>query len=288
MRVLRSRHLGMCFGVRDAIALAVEASASQPLTILGDLVHNEAVLQDLRSRGIRVQSDIGAVETALVMVTAHGASDRRLAEARERGLSVLDATCPLVRAAHRVIAELAGAGYHPVIVGQRDHVEVRGLTEDLAAFDVVLDEADVERLAPRPRFAVASQTTQPTARVEHLASLVRRRFPASEVRVADTVCTPTKRHQQAAIDLARLSDVVVVVGGKSSNNTRELADTCRRYCAQVHHVQGPDDLDPGWFFGAGIAGVTAGTSTPDEVVDAVEARMRECAERRATAWRRSA
>jgi 4-hydroxy-3-methylbut-2-en-1-yl diphosphate reductase len=277
MRVLRARHMGMCFGVRDAIALAVEAAASQPLTVLGELVHNETVLEELRSRGVRFEPDVDAVRTTTVMITAHGASERRLAAARDRGLSVLDATCPLVRAAHRMVRELVQAGFHPVIVGKRDHVEVMGLTEDLAEFDVVLGDDDVDRLALRPRYGVAAQTTQPMERVRRLADRIAARFPEAEVRLADTVCSPTKRHQQAAVDLARFCDVVVVVGGRRSNNTRELSESCRKYCERVYQVQGPDDLQAGWFTGARIAGITAGTSTPDEVIDLVEARVNRLA-----------
>jgi 4-hydroxy-3-methylbut-2-enyl diphosphate reductase len=154
---------------------------------------------------------------------------------------------------------------------------VRGLTEDLAAYDVVASEDDIARLAPRPRFGVAAQTTQPIERVRHLASLLQDRFPASEVRVADTVCLPTRLRQEAAVALSTECDVVIVVGGANSNNTRELAETCRRHCARVFQVQGPGDLRREWLEGARVAGLTAGTSTPDDVIDLVEARLREMA-----------
>ncbi len=274
MRVLRARHLGMCFGVRDAIALAVRESASRPLTVLGELVHNETVLDDLRARGTRFCGDVGDVETQRVMITAHGASDHRLATARDRGLQVLDATCFLVRTAHGAVMTMAREGLHPVIVGRRDHVEVRGLTGDLDEFDVVLDEEDVRRLPPKTRFGVVAQTTQPVERVQRLASLIRQRFPDAEVRVVDTVCAPTKRRQEAALELARRCDVVIVIGGARSNNTRELADTCRVHCSRVFQVQTAADLRAEWLDGARVVGLTAGTSTPDAVIDFVEARLR--------------
>jgi 4-hydroxy-3-methylbut-2-enyl diphosphate reductase len=277
MKVLRARHMGMCFGVRDAIALVVTASAGRPLTVLGELVHNETVLDDLRARGVRFCANVDEVETPCVMVTAHGASERRLATVRARGLHVLDATCFLVRTAYSAVMTMARDGFHPVIVGRRDHVEVRGLTEDLEEFDVVLDDEDVRRLAPRARFGVVAQTTQPVERVQRLASLIRQRHPAAEVRVADTVCAPTKRRQEAAVELARLADVVIVIGGARSNNTRELVDRCRAHCARVFHVQGAADLRPDWLLGAGTVGLTAGTSTPDRIIDEVEARLREIA-----------
>lgn len=275
MKIIRADHLGMCFGVRDAIALAMKENASSPLTILGELVHNESVIAGLRARGIHIQSRMDEIATRTVMITAHGASERVIGEARARGLNVLEATCPLVRVAHQAVAELVREGFFPVIIGKRDHVEVRGLTGDLKEFDVVLDEADVLSLAERPRYGVAAQTTQPVDKVERFVELLRRRFPCSEVRFVDTVCRPTKQNQSAAAELAQKCDVVIVIGGAHSNNTRELADTCRRHCAKVHHVQSAGDLRAEWFGEAGTVGITAGTSTPDTAIDQVEQAVGE-------------
>ena len=275
MRILRATHLGMCFGVRDAIALALEHADAGPLTILGDLVHNPTVLNALEAKGIEVANDVAEVKTSTVMVTAHGTSERNLARTRALGLNVVEATCPLVHVAHRAVVMLAREGYHVVIIGQRDHVEVRGLTGDLDQFDVVLDDADVLGLGQHPRVGVAAQTTQAVEKVRHLVDLIRQRFPQSEVRFIDTVCKPTKQRQSSAVDVARQADVVIVVGGKSSNNTRELVKTCARYCARVHHVQTEADVRPEWFAAASIVGLTAGTSTPDEVIDRVEARIEQ-------------
>jgi len=142
----------------------------------------------------------------------------------------------------------------------------------------VLDESDIPLLQARARFGVAAQTTQPVERVRHLVELIRRQFPQSEVRFIDTVCRPTKERQTAAVDLARQSDVVIVIGGARSNNTRELVNTCARHCALVHHVQTADDLRPDWFITAATVGLTAGTSTPDDVIDRVEQRIKELAD----------
>ena len=208
------------------------------------------------------------------MVTAHGTSARALASTRALGLNVVEATCPLVHVAHRAVAALVRDGYHVVIIGQRDHVEVRGLTGDLDRFDVVLDEAGVLALDEHPRIGIAAQTTQSIEKVRHLAGLIRARFPRSEIRFIDTVCKPTKERQTAAVDLARASDVVIVVGGATSNNTRELVKTCGRHCARVHHVQTEADLRAEWFHAADTVGITAGTSTPDAVIDRVERSIR--------------
>lgn len=273
--IIRAESLGMCFGVRDAIALAFEHAETAPLTILGDLVHNATVLHELEARGIGVARDPAHIKTQTVMVTAHGASQRRLADVRSLGLQIVEATCPLVHVAHKAVAALVRDGYHPVIIGQREHIEVRGLTEDLDRYDVVLDEADVMNLPEHPRIGIAAQTTQPMERVRTLVASIRHRFPDSDVRFVDTVCKPTKQRQTAAVDLARRSDVVIVIGGRNSNNTRELVRTCSGYCSHVYHVETPSDLRPEWFVDAHTVGITAGTSTPDVVIDRIEQRIRE-------------
>ena len=277
MNIIRAEHLGMCFGVKDAIALAMETARRGPLTLLGGLVHNETVLAELRARGIRLAQRPAGVDTRTVMVTAHGAAECVINEMRGCGLNVVEATCPLVRAAHRSLARLVREGFHPILIGCRDHVEVRGLTGDLDAFDVVLDEADVAKLCGRPRLGVVAQTTQPVDRVRHLVRLIRERFPRAEVRFIDTICQPTKQRQNAALELAQKCDAVIVIGGAQSNNTRELVKPCSRFCARVHHVQTADALRAEWFAGVETAGITAGTSTPDKTVDAVEARLKEFA-----------
>ncbi len=272
MKILKARHLGMCFGVRDAIALALKHSG-EGVTVLGDLVHNPAVLRVLRDRGVAIERDLASVNTANVMITAHGASEARKSRVMASGKTLIEATCPLVAYAHRSIAGLALKGYHPVIIGKRGHVEVTGLTEDLEACDIILTEEDVNALPERSRFGVAAQTTQPLDRVHHLVACLRRRFPKSEVHFVDTVCQPTKQRQQAAIDLARSCSVVVVVGGANSNNTSELAATCARHCRRVHKIETAAELHHEWFEPEDTVGITAGTSTPDWVIDAVESRL---------------
>ncbi len=260
----------MCFGVKDAVALALETARREPLTILSDLVHNETVVADLRAKGIRVAQQPADVSTPTVMVTAHGASERAMNETRGRGLNVIEATCPLVHLAHRAVARLVREGFHPVIIGKRDHVEVRGMTGDLDRFDVVLGDEDVVKLGERPRFGVVAQTTQPIDKVRRLVGLIRDRFPKSAVHFVDTVCQPTKQRQNAATELAQKCDVVIVIGGAHSNNTHELVKTCSRFCARVHHVQTALELREDWFLASDIVGITAGTSTPEAIIATVE------------------
>jgi 4-hydroxy-3-methylbut-2-enyl diphosphate reductase len=270
MRVIRAKHLGMCFGVRDAINLALQQANQAPVTVFGELVHNETVLSTLQQRGVKMERDAEQITTENVLITAHGASERAMAHLRASGRRVAEATCPLVHFAHNAVRRLVQEGFHPIIIGKRDHVEVRGLTGDLDTFDVVLSEQDVEQLGEHPRLGIAAQTTQPIEKVQHLVNLIRRRFPRSDVRFEDTVCQPTKQRQLAVVELAKVVDAIVVVGGVASNNTRELTTTCRRFCRRVYQVQSRNDLQAGWFSGVESVGLTAGTSTPDPVIEEVE------------------
>ena len=231
------------------------------------------MLNDLKKRGVRFKDKPEQVETKSAMITAHGASNQTRNRAKAAGLQISDATCPLVHYAHKQIRELTTIGYHPIIIGRLGHVEVRGLTEDLTEWDVVLSEEGIDALESRPRFGVVAQTTQPIAHVRSMVKYLKSGFPNSEVRFVDTVCKPTKQRQSAAEKLARKSDVVLVVGGINSNNTHELTRTCRRFCERVHHVQGPDEILAEWLFDTETIGITAGTSTPDQLIDAVENRV---------------
>ncbi len=271
MEVRVAEHLGMCFGVKDAIDLALSLASKGPVTVLGDLVHNPDVVARMDAAGARRVRDFGAAPTAAVLLTAHGTSDRVKLELRRRGHEVHDATCPLVTRAHLAARKLAAEGRHVVVIGQPDHVEVRGLTGDLDDFTVVHDEGDVGRLAGRPRLGVVSQTTQPAAKVAGLVALIRERFPGADVRVIDTVCQPTKDRQEALPRLAAQCDVVVVVGGPDSNNSRKLAEQARQLGRPAFQVARAAELRPEWFAGARVAGLTAGTSTPDDVIAEVKA-----------------
>ena len=270
MYVTRAESMGMCFGVRDAVARALEHPRRTELTVLGELVHNAEVLRRLRGAGVRIAPSIEApVETPLVMITAHGASDRAITALKGQGLEVEQATCPLVTHAHRSVRRLADAGYFPVIIGRREHVEVRGLVEDLDAYAVIERPDEIASLPHRARYGVASQTTQPISYVLEMVDRIRAAFPEAEVRFCDTVCAPTKERQTAARRLAASCDVVIVVGGRNSNNTRQLVRACEAEGARAYQVEGPADLQREWFDGAETVGLTAGTSTPDEVIEAV-------------------
>ena len=272
MQVRIADHMGMCFGVRDAIEMAHSLAGRGPLTVLGDLVHNPDVVAALDAAGVSKASSSDDVETAAVLLTAHGTSDLVKLRLRERGKEVHDATCPLVTRAHVALRNLVAEGRFPIVVGEADHVEVRGMVGDLAEFSVIRSEADLEQLAdrlerrPDDRLGVVAQTTQPLAGVLALVEALRRRFPLADVRFVDTVCQPTKDRQSALRRLVEEADVVVVVGGADSNNSRKLAELARSLGRSAHRVAGVGELRPAWFSGCEVVGLTAGTSTPNHVI----------------------
>jgi 4-hydroxy-3-methylbut-2-en-1-yl diphosphate reductase len=212
-----------------------------------------------------------------VMITAHGASDTKRAIWRERGFYVADGTCPLVRHAHEQLKRLVAAGYFPVVIGKLGHVEVRGLTEDFPEARVVEVPSDILKLPQRNRYGVISQTTQPIDRVRALVAEIERLHPASEVRFVDTVCKPTKDRQSALRKLIDVAEVIVVVGGRESNNTRQLVETCRAAGRPAFHIERPEEVRSEWLDGISVVGLTAGTSTLRETVDAVFRRLEEIA-----------
>ncbi len=269
MEVRTAEHMGMCFGVRDAIELAVRLTRQGPLTILGDLVHNPDVVARMDAAGAVRAGDPEQVQTRAVLLTAHGTPQRVKLRLRDEGHQVHDAACPLVKRVHLALVKLVSEGRHPVIVGQENHVEVRGLTGDLKEYTVVLREADIEKLAGKPRLGVVAQTTQPLEHVEALVESIRRRFPTADVAFIDTVCQPTKDRQEAMRRLVDESEVIVVVGGPDSNNSRKLTDFARGRGRTAYQVARADELRAEWFVGVERVGLTAGTSTPDDVIEEV-------------------
>jgi 4-hydroxy-3-methylbut-2-enyl diphosphate reductase len=271
MEVRMADHMGMCFGVRDAIDLALGLTQRGPITILGDLVHNPDVVAEMDAAGAVRARDPGHVRTPVVLLTAHGTPQRVKLRLAEEGREIHDAACPLVTRVHLAIRKLVDEGRHPVVIGKADHVEVRGLVGDLDQYTVVQGEADLDLLEGRARLGVVAQTTQPLERVLALVAALRARFPRADVRFIDTVCQPTKDRQESLHKLARESDVVVVVGGPDSNNSRKLTELARKLGRPSYQVAGPDELRPEWFRGARVVGLTAGTSTPDRVIEEVRA-----------------
>jgi 4-hydroxy-3-methylbut-2-enyl diphosphate reductase len=271
MKVIRAGVMGMCFGVRDALEAIDAIGEPGAVTIHGQLVHNEAVLDRLEARGFAMadEADRRALpETPVVLITAHGVSDRERARLAGAGKSLVDTTCPLVTRVHHAARALQEEGYHVVVIGRRGHVEVRGIVEDLDDSDVV-ETADEVRQYPHRRLGIVCQTTATERRVREIREAIAARNPGAEIRFVDTVCLPTKEHQRSLDRLLGEVDAMVIVGGRNSNNTRELVALCRERGVPAVHVQGAADLDPSWFSGFETVGLTAGTSTLDETIDEV-------------------
>jgi 4-hydroxy-3-methylbut-2-enyl diphosphate reductase len=272
MQVRMAEHHGMCFGVKDAIDLALRLTEQGEVTILGDLVHNPDVVASLDRAGARRVHRPDEIATQAVLLTAHGVSDRVKLQLRQAGKEVHDATCPLVTRAHLALRKLVSDGYFPVVIGQREHVEVSGLVGDLDNFVVVLEEREIGELNDRfsggkgVKLGIVSQTTQPIERVVRLVEVIKNRLPLADVRFIDTVCQPTKDRQGSLRLLAAETDIVIVVGGPESNNSRKLTDLARQLGRPAYQVAGVADLKEEWFRDAHIVGLTAGTSTPDPII----------------------
>jgi 4-hydroxy-3-methylbut-2-enyl diphosphate reductase len=269
MEVRLAEHMGMCFGVRDAIDMALDLTKRGPVTILGDLVHNPDVVAEMDAAGAVRARRADEVRTPVVLLTAHGTADRVKLQLLDEGRELHDAACPLVKRVHLALQKLVAEGRHPVVIGKADHVEVRGLVGDLDDYTVILDEADLAQLEGRDRLGVVAQTTQPLERVLRLVEALRACYPAADVRFIDTVCQPTKDRQESLHRLVGESEVVVVVGGPDSNNSRKLTELARKMGRPSYQVAGAGELRPEWFAGLRVVGLTAGTSTPDRVIDEV-------------------
>jgi len=277
--VVVASHYGMCFGVKAAIEIAEKVSQKSPVTILGELAHNVSVQRKFEAQGAR-QADLteNIAPTNDVIITAHGASDKDRKRWASSGYRVTDTTCPLVHKAHAALRNLVSAGYHPVVIGKAGHTEVRGLTGDFPDATVISTMEDVETLRLTcAKIGVISQTTQQLTHVEPIIAALRAKFASSEIHFIDTICRPTKDRQSALLELCNKVSIVIVVGGKNSNNTAQLADKCRKLGCTAYHVQDPDELIPAWFQKATTVGITAGTSTPDEDVDRVRQKLLEIA-----------
>ena len=279
MQVEKAHQLGLCFGVRRAVDVVREAASRyRGLQTLGPVAHNRHLLQELAALGVATVNSLDELSGPAVVISAHGVAPSVLQELTARGLHIIDTTCPNVARAQHIVARLADEGFTIVIFGDADHTEVRGLlgwargrgaaalrTAELAAFP--------NRGSSR-RMAVISQTTQRleqfTGFAQELCGLVMKE--ADEMRVVNTVCDATARRQSAAADLARNVDIMLVVGGRHSANTRRLAETCAAV-VETHHVETADEIDQTWFAGKEKAGLTAGASTPDSVIDEVAQRL---------------
>jgi 4-hydroxy-3-methylbut-2-enyl diphosphate reductase len=270
MRVTVAKSLGTCFGVQDAIDLAMDESYRGNLTIIGQLVHNPQTVERLRQHGVNIVDKLDpSIPTNNVMITAHGAPGSMHKRAEAMGYRVIDASCPLVLRVHKAVAEFVRAGYHIVVIGQADHVEVKGIVGDLQEYTVIRDPTEIPKLEGHLKLGIVSQTTQQIDFVERMVAEIREAFPQADVRFRDTVCQPTKDRQVAVRDLARQVDVMIVIGGYNSSNTKKLKLVCDELGVEAYHIERASEIDPKMIEGKEHVGITAGTSTPREVIEEV-------------------
>lgn len=260
---------GACFGVERALKLVYEVArkADGPVHTLGPLIHNPQVVNELGKLGVSVVEDPAVERGSMLVLRTHGVTPSVEQAARDAGATVIDATCPFVKRAHRAAERLLREGYQVVVVGEAGHPEVEG-TVGHAPGALVIGTPDEARSAElSKRVGVVVQTTQAQATLSAIvAELVAR---VDELRVVNTICEATAGHQGACARLAQQVDVMVVVGGKSSANTTHLAQISEQICPRTHHVERADELDASWFEGAERIGVTAGASTPASQIEAM-------------------
>jgi (E)-4-hydroxy-3-methyl-but-2-enyl pyrophosphate reductase len=277
-QVVIARRTGFCYGVREAIDYAKLAAAEGKQThTLGQVVHNEGVIEELQAQGIRTVDTLDDVDHgAAVVIRAHGVTPEVMARAADRGLEVIDGTCTWVLQEQKELAKLVEEGYTIVLLGTPNHPEVVGLLGFAPDAILVDEEEDWVRIPRKKRMALISQSTQPPWKFEKLAAYLVSR--CHELKVVNTVCPVTIRRQQDTMELAAKVDLMVVVGGRNSANTKELTRLCRIAGKPVTQIEAAHDLaDAAVFDGARIVGVTGGTSKPIEDLESVARRVYQLA-----------
>ena len=269
-----ANHAGACYGVQRALDLVVKVAgeAEGPVRTLGPLIHNPQVVAGLEASGVTVTEDVPEDAGSTLVLRTHGVVPEVEAEAMANGLEVVDATCPYVKRAHHAAERLMRDGYQVLVVGESGHPEVDGILGHAPGAVAIASVDALEGLDLGKKVGVVVQTTQAKATLDAVVCELMARV--SEVRVVNTICEATSERQQAAAELAKASDVMVVIGGKNSANTTRLAEICSASCARTHHIEVPGELQASWFESADSIGVTAGASTPsmqiDDVVSAID------------------
>jgi 4-hydroxy-3-methylbut-2-enyl diphosphate reductase len=283
MKVSLASALGTCFGVQDAINLAMAPEFRDDLTIVGQLVHNPQINESLKKNGVAVVhgiEQIDEIKTKKVMITAHGAAEKTKIKLQEAGFIVYDASCPLVMRVHKTIKSMVDRNYFPVVIGQKDHVEVKGIVGDLEDFLVINNEADLQKIRDigKRKLGIVSQTTQQVNKVESLVKKIQEMDCVDEVSFVNTICQPTRDRQVAVWELSDQVDLMIVIGGFNSSNTKKLIQVCDMKNIEAHHIESSSQLDPKWFYNKTHVGITAGTSTPEFVISEVHQEILKIAQ----------
>ena len=266
MEVILSECLGFCYGVKRAIKIAEEHADGKSCT-LGPIIHNPQMVERLRAKGVGTVEDLTAMEEGTIIIRSHGVGPQVYEQAKALGLNLVDATCPHVKKAQLAAKELAHSGRQVVIVGEKNHPEVKSIFEWSKKRAVILEtEADAQNFPSCPKLGIVSQTT---VSGENFLRIVSRLLTKSDdIRILRTICTATDQRQKAALDLASKVDVMIVIGGRNSANTTRLAQLCAEQC-KTYHIETAAELEPVWLDRANKVGITAGASTPDWIIGEV-------------------
>jgi len=275
MKVLVAQKCGFCNGVRNAIRMAEKilaqkgprsAGAQRNVYSLGPIIHNSDVVQHLAKAGLKTINRIEEIKSGTVVIRSHGAAPEQIAKLKEKGLKIVDATCILVKRLQCIAEELKKDGYKVVIIGDENHPEVQAVVGCAQDAIVIADESDLHKLPKNVKLGVICQTTQsPEHFGKMLGAIGRSSF--SELKVINTLCKEAIKRQESAVQLCQQVDVMFVLGGLESANTRKLAELCKKVNQQTFHLQNWNELDKSILLGKNIAGVTAGASTPQWIID---------------------
>lgn len=275
MEVLLADKAGFCFGVKRAIRTAFDAASQGRVFCLGPLIHNPQEVARLREAGVETVEDFSSLRSGdALIIRSHGVPPKILSEARDRGLRIIDLTCPFVSKAQRHAETLSQEGYQVVVVGEKEHPEVRSILGYAGDNAVVVQTADdLPSIRIQTRVGVVAQTTQSYG---NFSGIVLKLLSLSkELKVYNTICNSTSERQSAARELSRRADVMLVVGGRNSANTSRLVSVCREEGRTTYHIETADEIRPEWLRGAKSVGVTAGASTPDWIIEDVVKWLRK-------------
>ena len=276
MEIKVAGQAGYCYGVERALRLTDAAAEKKrkPIFTLGPIIHNPQVVESFVSRGVNPIEGIEEAGGGTIIVRTHGVDPIIIEQAGEKGLAVVDATCPFVAKAQQRAAELVRDGYNLVIIGEKEHPEVVGILAHARGEASVVEKVeDAARIRGRKPLGVVVQTTQSIENFQQIVAVLAAKV--SEIKVFNTICNATTRRQDAAKKLAEEADVMIVVGGKNSANTSRLVQICRATGTMTYHIETARELDKGWFAEVGIVGLTTGASTPQWLLKEVISWLKE-------------
>jgi len=270
-KVLIAKNAGFCYGVKRAITLAERAAKEQEkIYTLGPLIHNPQEVNRLSNMGIKTATDTNIDKDATVIVRSHGISPEKERLLRNTFVKVVDATCPYVKAVHEAVVSLAKEGYFVVIVGEKDHPEVQGtvgyLEEAKGRYKVIDSLEDLEDIK-EDKVGIVAQTTQNEIFFENVVLKLLKKV--KEIKVINTICNATEERQSDIYELAPIVDVMIIIGGKNSGNTKRLFEISKSLNPRSYHIETKDEIDPSWLEGAKTIGISAGASTPDWIIEDV-------------------